>query len=125
MSLELKLLKISIAIVFLWFGLLKFLGVSPVVDIIARAYPFIAENRVFFLSLAILELFIGIGLLIPKLMKISAVIAIIHLSIATLGVLFSPQAFLTSFPFLSLTGEFVVKNLVLIAGAFVIAKNSR
>ncbi len=125
MSLELKLLKISIAVVFIWFGLLKFLNVSPVVDIIARAYPFITENQILYLFLAVLEILIGIGLLIPKFVRVSALVAAIHLSIATLGVLFSPQAFLTSFPFLSLVGEFVIKNLVLIAGVLLIAKNSR
>ena len=125
MSLELRLLKISIAVVFIWFGLLKFLNVSPVVDIITRAYPFITENQILYLFLAVLEILIGIGLLIPKFVRVSALVATLHLSIATLGVLFSPQAFLTAFPFLSLVGEFVVKNLVLIAGVLLIAKNSR
>ena len=118
-------MRLALAVVFIWFGLLKFLNVSPVVDIIARAYPIITENHIFYLSLAILEIFIGIGLLIPKLVKISAIVAIFHLLIATLGVLFSPQAFLTSFPFLSLVGEFVIKNFVLIGAALVIIAHGR
>jgi len=119
----LTVLKISLAVVFVWFGLLKLFGVSPVANIIASSYPWIMEIKIFYVLLALAEIGLGIGILIPRLTKISAWLMIAHLLAATLGILFSPQAFVGSFPLLSLTGEFVVKNFVLIAGAFVIAEN--
>lgn len=122
-SLAIKLLKLSLFIVFLWFGILKLLNVSPVLDIVAGAYPFIANTPWFFTALALFEIILGIGILIPRFMKISAWIMIFHLLFATLGVLVSPQAFIGGFPYLSMVGEFVVKNFVLVAGALVVARH--
>ena len=113
-------LRASLAIVFLWFGLLKFFNVSPVLSIIAEAYPFIAEKPTLYLILAIAEIVIAIGILIPRYAIIFYWMVVGHLSVATLGVLFSSQAFQPVFPFLSLTGEFVVKNFVLISAALVL-----
>lgn len=122
---SLKILKISLATIFLWFGFLKLFDVSPVANVIASSYPWIIEIRIFYVLLALTEIGLGIGILIPRLTKISAWLMAAHLLAATFGVLFSPQAFVGSFPLLSLTGEFVVKNFVLIAGAFVIAENPK
>ncbi len=116
----LLLLRYSLAFIFLWFGLLKLFGVSPVVDVIAKAYPFIANNLALFLLLAVIEIVLGVGILIPRAAILSAWVMIGHLLVATLGVLFSPQAFVSHFPFLSIVGEFVIKNFVLIAGAMII-----
>jgi uncharacterized membrane protein YkgB len=91
-----------------------------VVDVIAKAYPLIATNQVLFFLLALLEVALGIGIIIPAFTAVSAWVMIGHLFIATLGVLFSPQAFVNHFPYLSVVGEFVVKNFVLIAGAMIL-----
>jgi len=114
------LLRYALALVFLWFGLLKLFGVSPVIDVIRNVYPWMADNQVLFLLLAALEIAIGVGLLIPRLAVPSAWIMVGHLVLATFGVLFSSQAFVDHFPYLSVVGEFVVKNFVLIAGAMLI-----
>ncbi len=121
LSLAIKFLQISLSVVFLWFGFLKLFGVSPVGEIIAKAYPFIAANRYLFLSLALLEIALGIGIAVPRLTKISAWVMAAHLLVATFGVLFSSQAFTGGFPVLNMAGEFVIKNFVLIAGAMVVA----
>lgn len=115
-----RVLRVSLALVFVWFGVLKIAGVSPVVGIIAKSYPFIAEIPTFYFLLALLEIVLGIGILIPRLVSLSAWIMVGHLLVATLGVLLSPQAFAGGFPLLSVVGEFVVKNFVLIAGALVV-----
>ena len=120
---SLTILKVSLAMVFVWFGLLKFFDVSPVANIIASAYPWLMEIRIFYVLLALFEIGLSIGILVPKISKIIAALMILHLLGATFGVLFSEQAFVGGFPYLSVVGEFVVKNFVLIAGAFIIAKN--
>ncbi|RJQ28464.1 DUF417 family protein [Candidatus Parcubacteria bacterium] len=119
-GIALTLLRFSLAFVFLWFGLLKLFGVSPVLDVIARAYPFMVENKTLFLLLAILEVALGIGILVRRFAVLSAWIMVGHLLLATGGVLFSPQAFVNHFPFLSVVGEFVIKNIVLIASALLV-----
>lgn len=117
-----RLLIFSLSLVFIWFGALKFFGISPVNQIIGEAYPWITENRIWYFGLAIFEIGIGVGLLVPGSRRLSAWIMAAHLLFATFGVLFSPQAFAENFPFLSLAGEFVVKNFVLVAGALVVAR---
>ncbi len=120
-----KLLRVSLALVFLWFGLLKLFDVSPVFDIIAQSYPFITNHHALYLLLGVLEIALGIGILIPKTSVISAWVMVGHLAFATLGVLLSPQAFSGAFPLLSVIGEFVVKNFVLIGGALVLISQNK
>ena len=120
-----KTLRFSLALVFIWFGLLKLLNISPVFDVIANAYPFITVNPAVYFSLALFEIILGIGILIPRFIQWIGWIMIFHLAFATLGVLLSPQAFIGGFPALSIIGEFVVKNFVLIAGALVVVTDSR
>ena len=114
------ILRVTLAGVFLWFGFLKLFNVSPVVDIIAASFPLIIKYPVLYILLALAEIVIGIGILLPYKRRIVYWAVVCHLLIATLGVLFSPQAFLKTFPFLSVTGEFVVKNFVLIAAALLL-----
>lgn len=122
---SLILLRISLAIVFIWFGLLKLFGESPVVDVISQAYPWIAESPKLFFALGLLEVILGVGLFVPHLVTLSAWAMVGHLLVATFGVLISPQAFIDHFPLLSVAGEFVVKNIVLIAGALVLIVYTR
>jgi uncharacterized membrane protein YkgB len=113
-------LRYSLSLVFVWFGLLKLFNVSPVVDIIAEAYPFMVHINILYVLLALFEVMIGIGFLIKKYVVLVSWLAVAHLLIATTGVLFTHQAFTTTFPMLSVVGEFVVKNIVLAASALVI-----
>jgi uncharacterized membrane protein YkgB len=108
--------------VYLWFGALKLFDVSPVVDVIRDAYPFFVSMPLMYRLLAIVEVALGAGILIPRFARLSAFGMLIHLFFATFGVLLSPQAFLGGFPFLSIVGEFVVKNVVLIAALLLILR---
>jgi len=114
------ILRISLGAVFLWFGLLKLFNVSPVFDVIANAYPGIAQNPITFAALAIGEVLMGIGFFIKRFSRYAAAVAVAHLAIATIGVLRAPGAFLPNFPLLTLVGEFVVKNIVLISASLVV-----
>ena len=114
------LLRLSLATVFLWFGLLKLADVSPVVALLRSSIPILA-NTPFLQSLGLAEVCIAIGLTINRFSKPTVFLMIIHL-LATLSVaVLSPQlVFSPRFPILTMAGEFLVKNLVLIAGGIVI-----
>lgn len=114
-------LRYALALVFFWFGLLKLTGVSPVVDIIFSSFPWIMKVPALYILLALGEIAIGIGLIIPGIVSLAAWVATLHLTITTIGVLVSPLSFEGAFPRLSLVGEFVVKNIVLIAASLLIA----
>lgn len=114
------LLRLSLATVFLWFGLLKLAGVSPVVTLLRSSIPILASTP-FLQSLGLVEVCIAIGLSINRLSKPAGLLMILHL-LATLSVVvLSPQlVFSPRFPVLTMAGEFLVKNLVLIAGGIAI-----
>ncbi|MBI3486499.1 hypothetical protein HY025_06230 [Candidatus Daviesbacteria bacterium] len=117
---SINFLKFSLALVFIWFGFLKLINLSPVTEIVKNSLPFLGNNfSYFFFCLAFFEIAVGFGLLFKKSSRISALLIILHLTIASLSVLLT-QGFNSSFPILTLAGEFVTKNLVLIAAASVV-----
>jgi uncharacterized membrane protein YkgB len=72
------------------------------------------------------EIAIALGLLAPRFSRVAAVLIVIHL-LCTLSLVFiSPSlVFAPSFPVLTIQGEFLAKNLVLIsAGLTVIVKRN-
>jgi putative oxidoreductase len=114
------LLRASLGIIYLWFGALKLLQMSPVLDLVRRAYPPLGALPLF-LGLGLFEVALGLALLGGLGKPWTAAAVVFHL-VSTFGVLvFSPQlAFAPQFPCLTMTGEFVVKNLVLLAAAGVL-----
>lgn len=114
-------LRIALGIVFLWFGALKVWGASPVVGLIQSAYPFLPYPD-FIVFLGVWEMTIGLGLIFK--IALRATLALLWLQMA--GTLFAPFLspalfFAGDNPFLlTMEGEFVVKNLVLIAAGLVI-----
>ena len=117
------LLRISLAGVFIWFGMLKVAGSSPVVELLRSSFGFLASAP-FLQLLGAGEVLIGLGLLVPRFSRAAAAMMVIHL-ICTLSLVFiSPSlVFAPSFPVLTMQGEFLAKNLVLIsAGLALVAK---
>ncbi len=114
-------LRLSLGIVFLWFGALKIAGYNPVYDLIANSMaPFLATAP-WFTVLGIFEATIGILLISNKLVSITHVALFLHLigtfSVFVFGwdMMFDPH-----FPVLNLQGEFVVKNLILVSSGLVV-----
>ncbi len=108
-------LRIALGITFVWFGVLKLFNASPATEMIIHSMePVFKANNLFFFALSILEISIGVLLLMNRFVKPVSVVMMGHLTVATLLVLVT-QGFSPRFPILSLEGEFVVKNLVLIA----------
>ena len=119
------LLKYALGVTFLWFGILKLFAVSPVQGIITAALPSVlGESELFFFALSLLEILIGMGFFLKRTVKLAATVMIGHVIVATISVLVT-QGFAPRFPILSLPGEFVIKNLVLIAsGILLVTKPS-
>lgn len=114
-------LRVSLAVVFVWFGALKILGVSPVVDLVASTVYWV-DPAWFVPTLGGVELLIGLGLALNRGLRL--VLAVLFLQLAGTFLVFFilPEvAFQEGNPFkLTVEGEFVVKNLVLLAAATVV-----
>ena len=107
-----QLLRWSISVIFIWFGILKILGFNPVFDLIYYSIvPWFAEGAGL-VTLGVIEVLIGLSLIINRYLLLIHTILILHLLgtfstfIFGLNVVFKPV-----FPVLSLEGEFVMKKL--------------
>ncbi|HVL47827.1 MAG TPA: hypothetical protein VM889_04665 [Candidatus Thermoplasmatota archaeon] len=120
------LLRVALGVVFLWFGLLKVIGRSPVEALVAGTIPW-APASVVIPALGILEVALGVGLVLG--LALRAVLAIFWAQLAgtfLVLVLQPAVAFQDGNPLLlTVEGEFVVKNLVLIAAGLVVGGTVR
>jgi putative oxidoreductase len=117
---SLTILRISLGIVFLWFGVLKLFTSSPSLSLLQNALPFeMATSQLFSFFVALFEIALGVSFLANKLDRIAAIAAAVSLLLVTLLVLVT-SGFDPRFPVLSIAGESVLKNLVLIAGCLVL-----
>lgn len=114
------LLRLSLAAVFFWFGVLKLTNVSPVIEMLNETMPFLARSP-FIEILGLAEMTIGVGLVTDKFSEQAAMLMIIHLICTLTVVALAPSlVFAPSFPVLTIQGEFLAKNVVLIAAGLVV-----
>ena len=125
-STKLNLLTYSIGIVFILFGMLKFFpNLSPAEEIgslTVKALSFgILSKKMALLSLAILEVAIGLGIFIPRFRKVTIILAIAHM-ICTFSpfFIFPSESFAGDSFAPTLLGQYILKNIILICALLVI-----
>ena len=123
--------RIALGIVFLWFGLLKFVpGLSPAQDLAARTIDRLSlglvEPAVSLPILAAWESLIGLGLLTGRFMRATLLLLAVQMLGAATPLLLFPSETFTVFPFApTLEGQYIIKNVVLIAAAMVVGATVR
>jgi putative oxidoreductase len=118
---SLPTLRVAMGLVFLWFGALKMADATPVGDLVAHTVPFI-DRHVLVPGMGVLEVALGVGLLVGWPYRIILPTMIGHLSGTFLVLVVQPNVAFQhgNLLLLTTTGEFVVKNLVLISAAMVL-----
>jgi uncharacterized membrane protein YkgB len=117
---SLPVLRISLGIIFIWFGALKPFGQSPAVDLITKTVYWF-DPDIFIPILGIWEMLIGICLLFPPLIRVGLGLLALQMPGTFLPLVLLPEVCFTSFPFdLTLEGQYIVKNLVLIGAGLVV-----
>jgi len=122
----LPLLRYSLAVIFIWFGILKIFDASPAISIVTNTVYWFDKSW-FVPFLGCWELIIGLCLLYKPLIRI-AVLLLIPLILGTfLPLIILPKVVYGNIPVLTLTieGQYIIKNLVLIAAALVIGSHVR
>jgi uncharacterized membrane protein YphA (DoxX/SURF4 family) len=124
-------LRIALGVVFLWFGALKLVpGLSPAEDLAARTIEMlslgIVPPGVALPVLAAWEVLIGVGLLSGRFLRATLLLlAVQMLGTLTPLVLFPTETF-TVFPIApTLEGQYIIKNIVLVAAAMVVGATVR
>jgi uncharacterized membrane protein YkgB len=119
---SLRILRWALGAVFVWFGVLKVAGLSPVEGLVAQTVPWLPEDAAV-KSLGAVEVIIGVGLITGLALRIILIFFLLQM-IGTFSVFFAvpEKAFRNSNPMLlTTTGEFVIKNMVLIAAGLAVA----
>lgn len=119
---SIPLLRISLGIVYVWFGALKIAGTSPVFSLIQTLHPSYPEP-LFFMILGIWEVLVGLGFLFGKFLRTALILMWAQMGGIMIGLITDPHLFFQAASPLSLTydGEFLIKNLVLITASLAIA----
>ena len=127
----LAFLRISIGIIFLWFGGLKFFtGASPAEALAIKTINTITLGLLtpefIILSLAILETAIGIGLIFRLFLRETLLLLFLQMIGTFTPVFLFPGEVFTKFPFaLTLEGQYIIKNLVIFSAAIVLGATVR
>ena len=116
--------RIALFVVFFWFGFLKIIGLSPAKDIVTHLHhqtiePFITASY-FIPLLGLVECLIGILWLIPKFTKLTFIIFCLQMFTTFLPLILLPSDTWQSDFALTLAGQYIIKNVVLIASAYTI-----
>jgi uncharacterized membrane protein YphA (DoxX/SURF4 family) len=127
----LLLLRLSIGIVFFWFGFLKFFeGMSPAEDIAIRTIRTITfgwlSDQVIIFGLATWEVLIGIGLLLKIFLRETLLLLYLQMIGTFLPLFLFPEEVFHIFPYsFTLEGQYIVKNLVLLSAGIVLGATVR
>lgn len=119
------ILRFAIAVVFIWFGTLKILDVSPAGDLVA-ATVYLVPADVFVPILGVWEVVIGLCFLYRPLLRLGILLLFLQLPGTFLPLILLPEVVFVSFPYLlTVEGQYIIKNLVIIGAALVIGGTLR
>ena len=124
-------LRISVGIVFVWFGVLKFFpNLSPAQDIaintINKLTFGLINSSITIILLALWETLIGIGLIFGKYLRLTLFLLFLQMLGAMMPLLLFPLETFSHFPYApTLEGQYIIKNLVLISAGLVVGSTVR
>ncbi len=122
----LALLRISVGIVYLWFGFLKFFpGLSPAQDLAIRTMDVVTfgliPGGVAIVILATWESLIGVGLIVGKYMRITLMLLWLQMVGAIMPIFLFPHEVFMHIPYApNLEGQYIIKNIVIISAGIVL-----
>lgn len=125
------LLRISMGIVFFWFGVLKFFpGLSPAQNLAIRTIDVLTfgliPSKVSIILLAAWETAIGLGLITGRFLRFTLFLLWLQMLGTITPIFFFPHEAFTYIPFApTLEGQYIIKNLVLISSGLVIGATVR
>ena len=123
--------RVALGVVFLWFGVIKFVpGWSPAADLAVRTIDRLTlglvKPQIALPALAAWESLIGIGLLSGRYLRATLALLFLQMPGTVLPLVFFARESFTAFPHApTLEGQYIIKNLVLVAAALVVGATVR
>ncbi len=113
-------------IIFFYFGALKLAGLSPATPLAEALTERTIGMQYFDISftiLALIECLIGLLFLVPKATRVVIALLFIHLAVVCSPLVLVPDHIWSSFLVPNLEGQYIIKNVALVAIAIGIAAN--
>jgi uncharacterized membrane protein YkgB len=121
---SLPLARLALFAVYFWFGILKVVAESPanplVAQLLERTLPFVTFDQ-FIVALGFYEMLIGVVFLLPRWERVAVALLIPHLFMTAGPLVLLPEVAWQSFLVPTLEGQYMIKNILIISLAFVIA----
>lgn len=116
--------RVALFVVFFWFGILKVFNLSPaspLAEALTANTVGLQYFDVLFKGLSIVECLIGVLFLIPKATRIVIPLLLLHMAVVCAPLVLVPKEVWTGFFVPTLEGQYIIKNLVIVAVAIGIA----
>lgn len=123
-----SLLRISLGIIFLWYGMLKFFPeLSPAEDLAINTINWmfngLISSEISIKLLALWEVLVGIGFILGVYTRYITILFLIHMVLTFLPLFIFPELSFTKAPYaFTIVGQYIVKNIVFILVGILILK---
>ncbi len=121
-KLSVPVARIGLFIVFFWFGILKVIGtgLSPATPLVEKLFNSTMPSGIisfgtFMILFGLFECLIGILFLIRGTERVVIPLLFIHMITTIMPLIFIPEATWSGFMIPTLEGQYIIKNLVIIA----------
>ena len=119
----------ALFIVYFWFGILKVVGLSPAGPLVHALFDktlgSLMSFGAFYILFALFEVLIGILFLIPRLTRTAVLLTFLHIFTTVLPLIFLSDMVWQSAFVPTLEGQYIIKNVLIIALALVLVANTR
>ncbi|MBI4138067.1 MAG: hypothetical protein HY482_00535 [Candidatus Wildermuthbacteria bacterium] len=119
-KLALPLSRAGLFTVFFWFGILKVFGLSPASELVRSLFEKtipVMDFSVFLVAFGLFECLIGILFVVPRMERVVMPLLFFHMATTFMPLVFLPQETWSGFLAPTLEGQYIIKNLLLIASA--------
>ena len=119
-------LRYSLGVIYIWFGILKPFGLSPAQELVENTVYWFDNPKTFVPILGWWEVVIGLTMCIKPLIRVSIFLLFIQMPGTFLPLILLPEVCFSNFPLgLTLEGQYIVKNLIIISAALVVGSTVR
>ncbi len=126
-----SILRISVGIIFLWFGVLKFFpGLSPAQELAGKTIDILTfrhvPTNIALLTLATWECAVGLGLMFGMFLRTTLLLLWLQMIGTAAPLLLFPNECFTHVPYApTIEGQYIIKNLVLASAGLVVGATVR
>lgn len=126
---SITILRWSLSLIFLWFGILKLIQVEgEAEDLAIRTVQYLTGgllgDKMSLMMVGALEVLIGVGLLIRRWIRFFVVLLWFQLAGTLIPLVVFPEETWNGFLYPTIAGHYIIKNAVLIAAGFVLMRNA-